>query len=191
MSLFISYQIDDKQHRMQLVFDDYFDILTTKYQKECNILWGLVENDLQIDNPSPQIITKAELVSAVLKLLLDIKVAPEFNQYNYFFCLDQLHSKAKGQMAGGFRFHNREGCYAIKAGIGFCTMTKEVLSPDGKSLLFVDPEDLRDVPFIETANWGKVRIIREKKPIAFVRQLKKLLKFLENCSGEMVVKTVQ
>ena len=69
-------------------------------------------------------------------------------------------------------------------------MTRLVLSPDQKNILFIDPEDIREVPFLETVHSGIIRIKKVKKPIAIKSKLKKLLDFLENCVDTLVIKSL-
>ena len=87
MSLNVYYQIGDQKHVMQIPFDDYFDILTRKYQNDCESLWDMDCCSKIHAEPIPTEIPKEELLSAVRSLLAAMTSDPEFKQINYFFFL--------------------------------------------------------------------------------------------------------
>jgi len=190
MSLHVYYQIGDQKHVMQIPFDDYFDILTRKYQNDCESLWGMDCCSKIHAEPIPTEIPKEELLGAVRSLLAAMTSDPEFKQINYFFLFEQFGPHSLGQHCSGITIKGKEGSYSLKSGIGFCTMTRLVLSPDQKNILFIDPEDIREVPFLETVHSGIIRIKKVKKPIAIKSKLKKLLDFLENCVDTLVIKSL-
>lgn len=189
MSLEITYSSDDKKYKWRLSANEVeaIDILASKgLRDKTDAVLGVM------DFGEKTCIAKSQLFEAVVFLINELENNPDLIPYFFDVKAETPRGSGNYSMGGtaicGLKISGAE--YVIEYGLDKCILIKKWQDTDMK-IHHGDPVDIRQLKKIETDSnsfIGDVEIIKRKMSNVLVKNLKKLKAFLEECSGDDIIK---
>lgn len=192
MGLEITYLSDEKrQYKWRLSVNEVeaMDILASKGLKDkTDAVLGV------IDFGEKTCIAKSKLFEAVVFLINKLENSPDLTPY--FFEVKAETPRGSGNYStggagiSGMKIKGEE--YVIWYGLDKCVLIKKWQGADMK-IHHGEPVDIRHLSTIETDEdsfIGDIKISKRKMSNVLVKNLKKLKSFLEECTGDHIVKVL-
>lgn len=192
MSIEMVYIVDEAEFSMVLRDDEVLKRLARRCPRECEVVFGVEEpEDLSFQAPRG-LVARTELLAAVDRLLFAFKEAPELRPRRYVFDFDIIPGvPVSGDTEVlGVQLPGKEGQYRLFGGVGQCVLRRYEVGPDGLSV-YKEALDVSSQTVLETESHGPIRIRSTTKRSPIPADLKRLRRFLETQSGEMVTKELR
>lgn len=190
MSLEITYSSNDKTYKWRLSVNEVeaIDILASKGLRDnTDAVLGVV------DFGKKACIAKNQLFEAVVFLINELESNPCL--VPYFFVVKAETPRGSGNYStgggiSGVKIKGEE--YVLWCGLDKCVLLKKWQDTDMK-IHHGEPVDVRHLSTIETDEdsfVGDIKISKRKMSTVLVENLKKLKAFLEECSGDDIIKVL-
>ncbi len=189
MSLEITYLSDDKKYKWRLSVNEVeaIDILASKGLKDkIDAVLGV------IGFGEETCIAKNQLYEAVIHLINQLENDSDLTLYFYDVKAEVPRGSGNYSMGGtgisGLKIRGEE--YVIWHGLDKCVLIKKWQDTDMK-IHHGEPLDIRHLSIIETDEdsfIGDIKILKRKMSSILVKNLRKLKTFLEECTGDDIIK---
>lgn len=191
MGLEITYSSDNKKHQWRLSANEIeaMDLLASKGLKDkVEAILGVVDFGKETSVATSQLYDSVVLLinelqgnSSLTPYFFDIKIETPRGSGNY---------STGGTAVCGLKINGEE--YVIEYGFNKCVLIKKWQDAEMK-IHHGEPMDIRHMSKIETDKdsfFGDVKIVKRSISNILVKNLKKLKIFLEECTGDDVVKVL-
>lgn len=191
MGLEITYSSDNKKHQWRLSANEIeaMDILASRGLKDkVEAILGVIN----FGKKTP--IARNQLLEAVVFLIDELQSNSSITPYFFDIKIETPRGSGNYSTGGtavcGLKINKEE--YVIEYGFNKCVLIKKWQDAEMK-IHHGEPTDIRHLAKIETDKdsfFGDAEIIKRKMSNILVKNLKKLRTFLEECTGDNIIKVL-